>query len=93
MFLSFSNAVSFIPTLGRFMLLFYLFAILYVITVNQLASLKNMSFLTIIGLIPFLFSGILILRLAIDITNPLLFTIMPSPFIFDQTSIYEFLFN
>lgn len=93
LFLSFSNAVSFIPTLGRFMLLFYLFAILYVITVNQLASLKNMSFLTIIGLIPFLFSGILILRLAIDITNPLLFTIMPSPFIFDQTSIYEFLFN
>ena len=93
LFLSFSNAVSFIPTFGRFMLLFYLFAILYVITVNQLASLKNLRFLTILGIIPFLFNGILILRLAIDITNPLLFAIMPSPFIFDQTSIFEFLFN
>ena len=93
LFLSFSNAVSFIPSMGRFVVLFYLFAILYVITVIQRTSLKNLRFLTILGIIPFLFNGILILRLAIEVTNPLLFTIMPSPFIFDQTSIYEYFFN
>lgn len=93
LFLAFANTISFIPSMGRFKTIFYMFAIIFIFTTFIQKSTKKLNWLTIVGLFPFLLSLIVVLRLGFDVVNPLLFTLLPFPFIFDELSVYQWLFN
>lgn len=91
--LAFANSVSFIPSMWRFNTLFYLFGLTCIISLLTASKAKNIKWLFIVGLLPFSLNTIVILRLGFDVLNPWLFTLLPFPFIFDSTSVYQFLFN
>lgn len=92
-FLAFANTISFIPSMYRFRSLFYLFGLAVTINILTIAKVKKIDWLFFVGLIIFCMNLIVVLRLGIDLINPWLFTLLPFPFIFDGSSIYQIIFN
>jgi len=91
--LAFANTVSFIPSMGRFRTIFLLFGLSFIIGLLTTSKIKKNNWLLIVGLIPFSLNLITVIRLGLDLLNPWLFTLLPSPFIFDDISIYQWLFK
>lgn len=94
LFLSFANATSFIPSMGRFRSVFLLFGLAFIINLlsNFYNGMKNKT-LFIIGIPIFCLNLITVLRLGFDIINPWLFTLLPLPFGYNDVSIYQWLFD
>lgn len=92
LFIAVSNVISIIPSVGRFTVLFYMFALLYVVLVYQHLNIKKINWLIFLGVFPFLMGLSVVLKLGMDVTNPYLLTLLPFPYIFDQISIMELLF-
>ena len=93
LFLGFANFVAVIPSMGRFYTIFYLFVTVFVFNIMIRLKTPNIQLVSLVGLIPFFLMMTVFLRVALDIINPWLFTFLPLPFIFDDTSLYQFLFN
>lgn len=91
--LAFANTISFIPSMGRFKTLFLLFGTSSILSVIAFVDLKKTRWLFFVGILPFFLSLITVLRLGVDLLNPLLFTMLPFPFLFDEVSIYQWLFK
>jgi hypothetical protein len=76
--LSFSNFLKYIPTLGRFQSIFFLFGIAYLIHFFELFGKRNLHILTKIGFLPMLIVVIVVLRVGLETMNVWVFA--PWPF-------------
>jgi hypothetical protein len=95
LFLSFVNFGSAIPSFGgRFLIVFFLFATLYVFIYNVKLSERNISFLTWIGLFPMALFAAIVFRQGSDSINAWIFA--PGfgiPLLVPGISLADILFN
>jgi membrane-associated HD superfamily phosphohydrolase len=92
LFFATANFISVVPSASRFLSVSYLFALAFIIEILTIVQSKKDRWLIIVGIIPFLLNLIVVVRLAIDIMNPWIFTLLPFPFLFPEQSIYQFIF-
>lgn len=87
------NFVSFVPSMGRFTILFYMFAVVFIILNLSQINTPQIKLLTVIGIVPFLLQLAVAMRLGLDVLNLWLFTLLPLPLIFNDLSVYQFFFK
>ncbi len=87
------NLVSFVPSMGRFRTLIYMFVIIFAISVMNLINYRKIKWYIIIGVIPFILNFSLHMRLGLDLINPFLFGFTPLPFLYGENSLYNLIFS
>jgi hypothetical protein len=93
LFISFSNFVSFVPTMARFKTLSLLFIISYLINVLSILNFKFRFKIFLLGIIPFILGFIVSIRLGLDLISPWLMFFLPMSIWDNNTSLYQLLFN
>lgn len=93
LFLAFANFVSPIPSMGRFFTVFYLFAGTYIIMVAAKYQYSRFNLLTIAGIVTFVLLFIVQFRVLSDVLNPWLFGPLPMPFLINDVSVYQLIFE
>lgn len=90
LFLSVYNFVKYIPSSGRFITVFYLFGLTYLITFFYRYKRLRPSVLTLIGLVPMILGIAINLRIGSNVTSPWLFSPIPVMFWAEPVSILDF---
>ncbi|MDW7761973.1 MAG: EpsG family protein [Acidobacteriota bacterium] len=93
LFISIINFMSWVPVMGRFRTLFYLFAFTFMISVLSEYKSKKIHPTTSLGLVPMSFAVIIALRVGSEMTNIWLFFPLAVSFIAAPTSLYEVLIS
>lgn len=93
LFISFSNFVSFVPTMARFKTLSLLFIIAYLINILSILNFKFRFRVFMLGIIPFILGFIVSIRLGLDLISPWLIFFLPLSLFENSTSLYQLLFN
>lgn len=93
LFISTVNFIRYIPSMGRFRTIFYLFAFSYFIAVLAHFKDNRLSLYTWIGLVPMMLGIIITLRFGLVVTSLWLLAPMPLVLFSEPVSVYETIIN
>ncbi len=91
LFLSAVNFTRYIPSMGRFMTIFYLFAFSYFIAILAHFKDNKLRLSTWLGLVPMMLSMIITIRAGMEMTSLWLLAPLPLAIYAEPVSVYEFL--